>query len=284
MKKDSPKTQPGHRNPAAKNNGHSPLVQSFGRTDCGLVRTSNQDHFLIAELARTLWVSQTSLPQPEIQYGNRRGHLYLIADGMGGHRGGEVASMITVKTVEQYMLDIFRKAEDFPTALKLAHARLLHEAAHHPEVSGMGTTLTMAVVNNWKLYVIHAGDSRCYLLRGGKLTQLTQDHTVVGELIRRGILQPEEAAHHNFRHVVTNVVGGVQKSVHVDVQEYDLEHNDALLLCTDGLTDMVENEDIQAILQTHQDPQLACDHLVDKALANGGRDNVTSIVVQFNAP
>src|SRR5262249_52596502 len=153
-----------------------PLVRSFGRTDPGLVRKSNQDHFLIAELARTMWVLQTSLPQPEIQHGNRRGHLFLIADGMGGHRAGEIASALTVTTIEQFMLDVFRRAEDFQTALKQAHARILEETASHPEVAGMGTTLTMAVANNWKLFVVHAGDSRCYLLRGGELRQLTTDH------------------------------------------------------------------------------------------------------------
>ena len=126
-----------------------------------------------------------------------RGHLFLIADGMGGHKGGEVASALTVTTVEHFMLDVFRRAEDFQTALKQAHARIMEETASHPEVSGMGTTLTMAVANNWKLFVVHAGDSRCYLFRGGELRQLTTDHTFVGEMVRGGILRPAEAARHH---------------------------------------------------------------------------------------
>lgn len=284
LKENARETNPVRRDPSASQNaGHSPLIRSFGRTDIGLVRESNQDHFLIAELARTLWVTQTSLPQPEIQYGHRRGHLFLIADGMGGHRGGEVASALTVRTVEQFMLDVFHRAEDFQTALKLAHARLLKETARHPEVSGMGTTLTMAVANNWKLYVVHAGDSRCYLFRSQELRQLTADHTIVGELIRGGILKPEDAAHHRYRNVVTNVVGGSQKSVHVDVQEIDLQPEDVLLLCTDGLTDMLTIDQISAILQSERDPQTACDRLVDKALEHGGRDNVTAIVIHLDA-
>jgi serine/threonine protein phosphatase PrpC len=259
------------------------LVRSFGRTDTGRVRKSNQDHFLIAELARTMWVLQTSLPQPEIQYGNRRGHLFLIADGMGGHKGGEVASALTVTTVEQFMLDVFRKAEDFPTALKQAHSRLLAESASHPEVSGMGTTLTMAVANNWKLFVVHAGDSRCYLFRSAELKQLTTDHTFVGAMVRGGALTPQEASHHILRHVVTNVVGGTEGGVEVEVQEFELEPEDALLLCSDGLTDMLSNERIAAHLQTERDPQKACNRLVDEALEQGGRDNVTVVVARFDA-
>ncbi len=226
-------------------------------------------------------VAQTSLPQPEIQYGNRRGHLFLIADGMGGHKGGEVASAMTVTTLERFMLDVFRRAEDFQTALKQAHARILEETARHPEVSGMGTTLTMAVANNWKLFVVHAGDSRCYLLRNRELKQLTTDHTVVGELMRLGIVKPEDAAHNKFRHVVTNVVGGLQNSVQAEVHQFDLQPDDVMLLCTDGLTDMLTNDQIGAILQTERDPQTACETLVDKALEQGGKDNITAIVTRW---
>jgi PPM family protein phosphatase len=264
--------------------GQGPSVRSFGRTDRGLVRASNQDHFLIADLARTMWVLQTSLPQPEVHFGNRRGHLFLVADGMGGHKGGDVASALTVTTVEQFMLDVFRRAEDFPTALKQAHARILEETASHPEVSGMGTTLTMAVANNWKLFVVHAGDSRCYLFRGRDLRQLTTDHTVVGEMVRRGMLNAADAAHHMYRHVVTNVVGGSQDSVKADVQEVDLRPEDIVLLCTDGLTDMLADDRIAAILQAERDPRLACERLVDEALKQGGRDNITAIVAHLAAP
>lgn len=267
---------------ASRSAGQRPSVRSFGRTDVGLVRESNQDHFLIAELARTMWVLQTSLPQPEIQHGNRRGHLFLIADGMGGHFGGEIASALTVKTVEQFMLDVFHRAEDFQTALKQAHFRLLKKSARHPEVSGMGTTLTMAVANNWKLFVVHAGDSRCYLFRNNELMQLTTDHTIVAELIRNGALKPEDAAHHRYRNVVTNVVGASLDQVQVEVQEFELQPEDVLLLCSDGLNDMLKDDEICDILQTERDPQMACDRLVNEALEKGGRDNITTIVTRFD--
>ncbi len=260
----------------------SPLVRSYGRSDRGLVRKSNEDHFLIADLGRTMWVLQTSLPQPEVQFGSRRGHLFLIADGVGGHRGGEVASALTVTTLEHFMLDVFRGVEDFQTALKQAHARILEESVRHPAVSGMGTTLTMAVANNWKLYVVHAGDSRCYLFRDRELRQLTSDHTVVAEMVRKGLLDPAEASHHLYRHVVTNVVGGHLESVKVDVQEVDLQPGDTVLLCTDGLTDMLANDRIAEILEADRDPKPACDRLIDEALKAGGRDNVTTIVAHLH--
>lgn len=264
--------------------GYGPTVRSFGRTDAGRVRPSNEDNFLIAELGRTLWVHQTSLPQPEVQYANRRGHLFLIADGMGGHAAGEVASALTVTTIESFMLDVFRRAEDLPTALRESHARILEEVARHPEVAGMGTTLTMAICNHWKLFVAHAGDSRCYLFRNQKLEQLTADHTVVGEMVRKGALAPEEAARHAYRHVVTNVLGGTHNTVNVDVQQFDLQGNDVLLLCSDGLSDMLDADQMATILQHSADPQAVCERLVDAALENGGRDNVTVIVTRFEAP
>jgi protein phosphatase len=269
-------------------------VRSFGRTDPGRVRPSNQDHFLIAELARTLWIHQTSLPQPELQYGSHRAHIFLVADGMGGHRAGEVASALTLTTLESFVLNLLRRfsnlrpeedetvVQEFQTALQQAHARIFEETAHHPEYSGMGTTLTMAFTSNWKLFVVHAGDSRCYLFRAGELTQLTADHTVAGELVRHGILRPEEATHHRYRHVVTNVVGGsTPKKILVEIHKVDLQSGDVVLLCTDGVTDMLSNERITAILQAETEPRKACDLLITEANEQGSKDNVTAVVARF---
>ena len=247
-----------------------PLVRSFGVTDQGQVRHSNEDHFLIAELARTLWVRQTSLPQPQTQYGRNRGYLFLVADGMGGHRAGEVASALTVASIEKFILHVLKRfsnlrtadestvLKDFRTAIRLADAELVEEAAHHPEFAGMGTTLTMAFISGWKLFVIHAGDSRCYLLRGGQLRQLTVDHTLVGEMARRGLLQPEQVKQHQWRHVVTNVLGGGSAGVQSDIQMTDLEAGDTLLLCSDGLSDMLNDTRLAGILTAEPDPQTAC--------------------------
>jgi protein phosphatase len=267
-----------------------PSVRSFGRTDPGRVRPSNQDHFLISEMARTMWVHRSSLPQPEALYGSHRAHVFVVADGMGGHSAGEVASALTVATLETFMLNVLHRfsnlrrseekavAEEFQEALHQARSRLLKECAHHPEFSGMGTTLTMAFSSDWKLFVVHAGDSRCYLFRAGKLKQLTNDHTVVGELVRRGALRPEEVSHHAYRHVVTNAVGGFASNMRVEIHKKDLQAQDVILLCTDGLTEMVSEERMTAILQAETDPQMICDRLIGEANDNGGRDNITVVV------
>ncbi len=270
-------------------------VRSHGLTDRGRVRPTNEDHFLIAELARTLFVRQTSLPQPDTQFGRNRGHILMIADGMGGHQAGEVASALTLASIEAFILHLLRRFSnlqvndeqtvllDFQRALRQADERLAEESAHHPEFAGMGTTLTLAFVSGWKLFLVHAGDSRCYLYRGDRLQQLTVDHTVAGELARRGVIQPEQVGHHQFRHVVTNVLGGGHAGVQADVQCVDLEANDVLLLCSDGLSDMVPDEQIADILGRQSDPRIACEHLVAAANANGGRDNITAVVAWFGA-
>ncbi len=270
-----------------------PRVRSHGSTDKGKVRSSNEDQFLIGELARTLWVRQTSLPQPETQHGRNRAYVFLVADGMGGHRAGEVASAMTVASIEAYVLHILKRfsnlqtadeptvLKDFRTALREADARLAEESAHHPEFAGMGTTLTMAFTSGWKLWVFHAGDSRCYLLRGSQIRQLTVDHTLAGELARRGVIKPEEVVHHQWRHVVTNVLGGGSVGVQTEVQMAELQPDDRILLCSDGLTDMLDDRDIAAILAAEKEPKPACERLIVEANARGGKDNVTAIVACF---
>jgi protein phosphatase len=268
-------------------------VLSHGITDRGKVRESNEDSFLIAEVARTLWVRQSNLPQAETQYGGGRGHLLLVADGMGGHQAGEVASALSVAAVEGFVLHVLRRfsdlratdeqavLKDFQAALRQADARLFEDVVHHPEHAGMGTTLTLAFVTGRVLFVVHAGDSRCYLCRRGQLRQLTADHTVVGEMARRGEITSEEARHHPYRNVVTNVLGGGEAGVQVDVQRADLESGDVVLLCSDGLTEMLDDGRIATVLAAEADPWSACERLVAEANAAGGKDNVTVIVARF---
>jgi protein phosphatase len=147
----------------------------------------------------------------------------------------------------------------------------------------MGTTLTMAFVSGWKLFVVHAGDSRCYLFRAGALERLTVDHTVAGELARQGVIRPEDVGSNRFRHVVTNVLGGGRAGVQTDVRQAELQTGDVLLLCTDGLSDMLPDERLAGILAAEADPRAACERLVAEANAQGGRDNITAIVARFEA-
>src|SRR5271166_2619522 len=252
-------------------------VRSFGLTDPGRVRSANEDRFVVVELARTMSVHHTNVPQSEAQSSSHRGHLMLVADGMGGHQAGEVASSLSVLNVEEFLLNTLKRffhlqapeepnvMKEFQGAILQADARLFEEASRHPEMIGMGTTLTMAFAVDWRLLVAHAGDSRCYLLSGGKLHQLTHDHTVVAEMVRLGTLTPEGASQHPYRHVVTNVLGGHEPGVLVEMHKLDLEAGDIVLLCSDGLTEMVPDARIAAILQEEQEPRGACEPLVAEA-------------------
>jgi protein phosphatase len=269
-------------------------VKAFGITDTGKVRKSNEDQFLIAELSKRMRVWQTSLPEPKLQVGEDRAHLFLVADGMGGHRAGERASTIAVAAIEQFTLNTFRWffASDSPgaqkvlaqfqSALSQADAKIAEEAAENPELQGMGTTLTMAFQLGAQLCLVHVGDSRAYLYRVGQLHQLTQDHTVVAEMVRRGALQPDQVAGHPLRHVITNVVGGPTIGVKVEARAFEVQAGDRLLLCSDGLTEMVTNDAIAATLDAESEPEAAAKALLAQANEGGGRDNITALIVRFD--
>ena len=270
-------------------------VRSFGLTDRGKVRETNQDQFLIAVLRKALEVQRTSLPQPKLHHGSDQGFLFVVADGMGGHAGGEQASALAIDSVETFMLETFKwffqfkgKEEDkllaeFHSALGQANARVLAEAAEHPELRGMGTTLTLAYSLNDALFVAHVGDSRCYLCRHRIIHRLTRDHTLVEDMVRHGALSAAEADKHCWRHVITNAVGGNDPEVKVEVHKVHLEAGDAVLLCSDGLTNMLTDEEIAQILETEVDPEQACRLLVARANENGGKDNITVVLARYES-
>jgi serine/threonine protein phosphatase PrpC len=270
-------------------------VKAFGITDTGKVRQTNEDQFLIAELTKSMRVWQTSLPEPKVQVGEERAHLFLVADGMGGHQAGERASALAVDAIEQFTLNTFkwflgsdgddvqRVLAQFQVALSQADARVVGEGADDPELSGMGTTVTMAFHLGEQLWIAHVGDSRAYLYRNGELEQITQDHTVTAEMVRRGALRPDEVPGHRLRHVITNVVGGGELGVTVEAHACDVQAGDRLLLCSDGLTDMVPNEAIAATLHSEPAPEAAARTLLSEANAAGGRDNITVVVVGFGS-
>lgn len=270
-------------------------ITTFGITDRGAVRETNEDQFLITELSKAMRVVQTSLPEPALQVADERAHLFLVADGMGGHNAGERASAIAVAAIEHFTLNTFRwfftaddggaqkVLEQFQAAVGLADAQILEEAAGHPELAGMGTTVTMAFHLGTQVCLVHAGDSRAYLSRGGELHQLTQDHTLVAELVREGTVRQDQVASHPLRHVITNVVGGPSVGVKVEARSFAVGPGDRLLLCSDGLTEMVTHEEIAATLDAEAAPDTAARRLLALALAAGGRDNVTVLVVRFDA-
>jgi protein phosphatase len=270
-------------------------VNAFGLTDKGRVRDSNEDQFLSAELTKGMRIWQTSLAEPKRQLGIERGHLFLVADGMGGHSAGEQASALAVAAVEQFTLNTFkwffdadepearRVLAQFEMALRHADARILEESIEHPELRGMGTTLTMAFHLDEQLCVVHVGDSRAYIYGDNALYQLTHDDTVMAELVRQGALEPEQIAGHRLRHVITNVVGGSEAVVHVEAHALEVHAGDRLLLCSDGLTNMVPDAAIASILAAETDSERACAELVAQANAAGGRDNITVLIARFDA-
>src|SRR5207302_5330496 len=172
----------------------------------------------------------------------------------------------------------------FQAALRQADARIVEESTEHPELRGMGTTLTMAFQLDAQLCVVHVGDSRAYLYGDdGELHQLTHDHTLMAEMVRRGEIRPEQVAQHRLRHVITNVVGGNEAGVQVEAHALDVRAGDRLLLCSDGLTEMVLGDAIAAILDMEAGPEAACTKLVALANEGGGRDNITVLIVRFDA-
>jgi len=267
-------------------------VRACGLTDPGRVRPHNEDQFLIASFSHALHVRQTSIRQPAVQLSGPEGHLFVVADGVGGAVGGARASDLAVRSVEDFLINSLHTClrltqgegevrRGLREALAQADARLFQEAQRRPELSGMGTTLTLAACAGPDLYVAHVGDSRCYLLRRGVLHQLTRDHTLIEAMVRKGVLTADEAAHHSMRHVIINVVGGNQTGVEAEVHHLNVGAGDVLLLCSDGLTEMVPDAEIQDILTAEAETSRCCRRLVDRANELGGRDNVTVVVARF---
>jgi protein phosphatase len=274
---------------------HALTVKAFGVTDTGRVRSTNEDQFLCAELTKAMRIWQTSLPEKKAQFGEERGHLFLVADGMGGANAGEQASALAVAAIEWFTLNTLKWFFDpngpeaqkvlnqFQAALRAADARILEESTEHPELSGMGTTVTMAFHLDTQLCVVHVGDSRAYLFGDDELYQLTHDDTLVADLVSRGELQPAQAAKHRLRNVITNVVGGTEAIVNVQAHALNVRAGDRLLLCSDGLTEMVPDAAIAAILRAEVDPEAACTQLLAQANEAGGRDNITVLIARFDA-
>jgi serine/threonine protein phosphatase PrpC len=244
-------------------------VVARAATDLGLKRANNEDSY-------GCWLPD----EPEER--DRRGLLLTVADGMGGVKGGEVASRITVETLMRAYRDSSGAdlAEDLHGAVVTANRMVHRESVQHPELSGMGTTCTAAVVRGRDVYVAHVGDSRAYLVRSGRIRQLTHDHSLVGQLVRDRKLTAEQARTDPRRNVVTRSVG-ISAEVEVDTQRVSesLQNGDVLILCTDGLHGLVSDEELSAAV-TRQGLDEACDALVTLAKQRGGHDNITMILAR----
>lgn len=269
------------------------LLDVAGRSDIGCVREQNEDTFLIADLGRWLEIRDTSFDPPEAQrrIAGPKGTLLMVADGMGGHGGGEVASAVAVDMLAQFALyampwvtrpDVDEEKillERLGNAMTQCQERLEQVAARKSlDKFKPGTTLTVAYALWPKLYLAHAGDSRLYLYRAGELTQITADHTVGQALRDQGAIG---AGPSRFDHILVNVVGGGSERVKAEAHALTLEPGDKVLLCSDGLTGHVTDGGIALQLASSQSSAQACEQLVAAAKAGGGYDNVTVVIAAF---
>lgn len=241
------------KNTAQTNN--TPGISFGSRTDVGHVRDHNED-------------SLTVVPP-----------LFAVADGMGGHEAGEVASELTIKTLEQ-LAPAHPDAQALERAVEAANLNVLQAPSQGIGREGMGTTLTAAMIEGERLLIAQVGDSRAYLLHQGELQQLTRDHSLMMDLIEAGQITPEEARVHPNRSVITRAIGS-DPHMKPDIYELNISAGDRLLLCSDGLSTMLEDDEIQTIMRHTPSPQQCASDLVDAALQAGGYDNVTVVVVDI---
>lgn len=215
--------------------------------------------------------------QNEDSYGYKN-QLFVVADGMGGHQAGEIASAIAVTTI--LSMDFENQIEtELEQAILKANDAILQEVAQHPEWSGMGTTVAAMVIRDQTVYIAHVGDSRIYHFTDGRLVQLTKDHSLVAELVKNGEISENEAKFHPQRNILTQALGS-RGEVKIEFQSLPLKAGEKFLLCSDGLSNVVDEPTMAAILQINEEPQVLAEKLVACANDNGGSDNITVIVVE----
>lgn len=268
-------------------------VEVAGKSHPGLVRPNNEDHYLAVRRYRRREILATSLPEEILNATCDQAYALAVADGLGGQKFGEIASLLamrtgwelggdeikwTVRLNEHEVEEMRRKAEVF---CKLVEESLIAEVRENPRLAGMATTLTLCYSTGPNLFVVHVGDSRAYLHRDGAVRRLTRDHTLGQELIDAGDADPNSPLVRRLQHILTNCIGGSQEGVTADFDHYMLMDGDRVLLCTDGLSDMVSDAEIAETLNRNPTSTDACNALVDLALKHGGKDNVTVVVARY---
>ena len=235
----------------------------YGATDVGRQRDENEDCFLLlSEL-----------------------DIYIVADGMGGYNAGDVASLNAVKIIGDYLSakNILKEdtvEEEMTHAIVNAHRRIAEMGKAKPECAGMGSTVAVAFIRDYVLHTCHVGDSRVYVIDPHRITQITNDHSTVTELIRRGKLTREEARHSKIRNEITQALGA-PVSIKPEYNRYTLTKKNVVLLCSDGLWEMLPDEEIQAIVTEEENIKDACKKLIQRANAAGGTDNITAVLIQM---
>lgn len=264
----------------------------FGITHTGKVRVENQDHFLIATVHPELVVHETSLPPASSMaiHGTRLATVMLVADGVGGSTGGREASQLAIESITQYVSSSLRcyhaagssQEDEFVGALREAaleaHAAVRAESMQRPELSRMATTLTLFIAVWPWAYVMQVGDSRCYHFSGGALRQMTRDQTIAQDLVDQGVLAPERVSKSPFSNVLASAIGA--EAALPEVSRVKMDGRGSFLLCSDGLTKHVADDEIAAELKGLESSERSCRRLLELALERGGLDNITVLIAR----
>ncbi|MGO9597871.1 MAG: PP2C family protein-serine/threonine phosphatase [Isosphaeraceae bacterium] len=266
-------------------------------SDVGRVRKRNEDHYMVAQVHRSLSVLDHNLPREEMaESTGEDAYAIVVADGMGGMNAGDVASMLAIstgvkladKSVKWGFKINEKEARDLLTRLvayfREIDSRITRKSESDRRLFGMGTTLTVAYSVGFHLFLVHVGDSRAYLYRKNQLQQLTRDHAVAQALADAGTISQADVRKHSRRHALTNYLGGHGGKVKADIRWLRLEDGDRILVCSDGLTDMVDDYAIAAYLEKNVDPAVAAGALTQAALEQGGTDNITVVVANYSIP
>lgn len=241
-------------------------MTSFASSDIGKAREINQDYYSIPKLEDNL-------------------QLFILADGMGGYNGGEVASSLATTSAKSYIKNNFDKIEKskeailemIKNAIEYANMVVFEKSKQEPNLEGMGTTLDICFIYNNKVYIGHVGDSRVYRIRGGIIRKLTKDHSYVQQLVEDGKITREEAEHHPKKNMLLKALG-CTAYVEPDLRARNMENGDILLMCSDGLTNMVEEKEIYRVIK--ENPEIAAKVLVNLANEAGGYDNITAVIIK----
>jgi serine/threonine protein phosphatase PrpC len=270
-------------------------VHSAGLSHQGLVRAENQDQFFIADLTRSMRVKSNAIDVGVNArlYGGPLAQVYFVADGMGGHKGGSEASKLAIEYLVNSVLNSAKWlihidanneesfVDEMKNLLSNAHQAIQDEAKTDKQFEGMGTTLTMAYVAWPKLFVLHAGDTRCYVIRNKQLKLITRDHTVANQMMQSGKLDPSAVERSPWSNVLVNALGAGAQDVVADVYRVNLEPGDSVLLCSDGLNKHVSDAQIGHMVQSTNDVDRVCHDLVEAAKLGGGSDNITVVLATF---
>jgi protein phosphatase len=273
-------------------------VEIAALSDIGKVREVNEDSYLVSRIGRYLERLSSNVPEALLPRVEETGYLMMVADGMGGHAAGEVASHTAIAatvrkliespkwilklddpaTREQEMRELWEHAREHFARM---HSAVVERAERDRALQGMGTTMTIAYSLGTDLFVTHVGDSRAYLFRGDRVEKMTRDHTLAQRYVDLGLMTPDDAEAGRLQHVLTQAIGGNDEQPEADMNRFEVAHGDRVLLCTDGLSNLVGEDDMARVIRASGSAEQGCRALVDLALERGAPDNVTVVLAGY---